>query len=338
MVKFRCSAPLAICAVLVLPLWSPAQAPTVAEIVQQVTQGSYTSFLNNSLYTHLGDNRGFGAQHDQARSNIYSSFISYGLQTTLSPFQYNGTTYYNVIGILPGTTAPNEYLMIGAHYDSVNNPGADDNASGVAGVLSAAQAMTQYTYGRTLVFAAFDREEQGLLGSTAWANAHASWDIKGMVSLDMIAYNPAGANHDRAIIYGRTTSGPLKNALASSVQTYGGIASTIGGQLDQSDHAPFEAKGFQAALLIEGAVWSNPYYHKPTDSVDTLGFIDYDYATRMTKGTVGWMADAAIPVGRLDPDPVPEFSTMVAFLPGSGWLVLAAVRRVRTGARSRSAR
>jgi hypothetical protein len=322
-----------VAALIALP--AHAQAPTVSEVVSHVSQPVYTNYLNSYLYTHTGDNRGYGAQHDLARTNIFNSFVSYGLQTSLSPFVYNSTTYYNVIGILPGTTLPNEYIIVGAHYDSVNNPGADDNASGVAGVMSAAKAMSQYTFDRTLIFAAFDREEQGLKGSAAWANAHSGDAIKGMVSLDMIAYNPAGPNYNKALIYGRTISDPLKNALSSAVNTYGGITCTLMGQLDASDHAPFEWNGFQAALLIEAAVWSNPNYHKATDSVDTPGYIDYAYATGMTKGTVGWMAGAAGLNGRRDPDPVPEFGSFAGMAAGSGFTFVIALRRFRSGTRSR---
>lgn len=331
--RTRTTAMLAACVVALVCARTGAQAPTITEVVSQVSQTVYTDYLNNQLYTRTGDNRGNGAEHDLARTNIFNSFVSYGLQTSLSPFVYNSTTYYNVIGILPGATLPNEYVIVGAHYDSVNNPGADDNASGVAGVMSAARAMSQYTWDRTLIFAAFDREEQGLKGSAAWANAHASWDIKGMVSLDMIAYNPAGATHNTALIYGRATSDPLKNALSSAVNTYGGITCTLMGQLDASDHAPFEWNGFQAALLIEGAVWSNPNYHKSTDSVDTPGYIDYTYATSMTKGTVGWMADVAGLNGRRGPDPVPEFGSLAGMTLGSGFTFVIALRRFRTGTR-----
>ncbi len=308
-----------------------ADAPTVLEIVQKVSQTSFTSYLDNSLYTHTGDDRGYGAQHDLARTSIYNSFLSFGLETSLSPFTYNSSTYSNVVGILRGTTLPNEYIVVGAHYDSVNNPGADDNASGCAGVLEAARAMSQYTFDRSIVFMGFDREEQGLVGSSAWASAHASWDIRGMVSLDMIAYNPSGGTHDTALIYGRAGSNPLKGALSSAVQTYGGINCTMLGQLDASDHAPFEWNGFQAALLIEGAVWSNPNYHKLSDTVDTPGYIDYDYGTRMTQGTVGWLASSATPVGRRGPDPVPECGTLVGLLLGSGWMGFVVVMRVVAG-------
>ena len=322
--RLRATAPVAW--LLFLATAATAQAPTVAEIVGNISQSSYTSYLQDYLYAHNGDNRGNGPQHDLARNNIQSFFQSFGLQTTLHSFVYNGTTYYNVIGMLQGTTRPNEYLVLGAHFDSVNNPGADDNGSGTAGVLEAARVLSQYTFERTIIFAAFDREEQGLKGSTAWVNDHSTWDIRGMVSLDMIGFNPSGSAHDTALIYGRGSSDPLKTALSGAVSTYGAINCTVLGQLDASDHAPFEWKGYQAALLIEGAVWSNPNYHKPTDSVDTPNYLDYDYATRMTKGSAGWLASSATPVGRRDTHPVPEFGTLVAFAFGSGSLCLYILR------------
>lgn len=332
--RLRCMA--AICLLLV-PLNARAQAPTVGEIVASISQSSYTSYLQDYLYAHHGDNRGTGPQHDLARNNIQSFFQSFGLQTTLHPFIYNGTTYYNVIGVLQGTTRPNEYLVLGAHFDSANNPGADDNGSGTAGVLETARVLSQYTFERTIIFAAFDREEQGLKGSTAWVHDHSTWDIRGMVSLDMIAYNPTGATHDTALIYGRNSSNPLKAALSNAVSTYGAINCTILGQLDASDHAPFEWNGYQAALLIEGAVWSNPHYHRPTDSVDTLNYLDYDYATRMTKGSAGWLAASAVPVGRRDSQPVPEYGTWVGLAAGSG-LLFVRVGLVRSRRPRRAAR
>jgi Zn-dependent M28 family amino/carboxypeptidase len=289
-----------------------ADAPTVLDVVNQVAQSSYTSYLNNSLYTHTGDDRGYGTQHDLARTSIYNSFVSLGLETSLSPFTYSSSTYYNVAGILRGTTLPNEYIIVGAHYDSVGSPGADDNASGCAGVLEAARAMSQYTFQRSIVFMGFDREEQGLIGSSAWASAHAGWDIKGMVSLDMIAYNPAGPTHDTALMYGRTAA--IQNALAAALRDYSGITAAGAGPYDASDHAPFEWNGKPATLLIEGAVWSNPYYHQPSDSVDTLGYIEYDYATRMTRGTVAYLAAEAY----YSPEP----STLVL-------LILAGALRLR---------
>ena len=194
-------------------------AQTISDVVNQVSQTTYQHYLDDLLYTHSADNRGYGAQHDLARANIYDQFSSYGLQTTLDPFTYGVNTYYNVIAVLPGSsTRSDQVYLVGAHYDSVGNPGADDNASGVAGVLAAAQVLSQYHFEATLVFAAFDREEQGLIGSWNYSGQHHNDDINGMVSLDMIANNN---DNNLASIYGRAASDPIKQALSDAIALYG---------------------------------------------------------------------------------------------------------------------
>jgi Zn-dependent M28 family amino/carboxypeptidase len=305
---------------MVAPLGGQALAESVSDVVAQVNQGNYQHYLDDLLYTHDGDNRGLGgADHDAARDNIFNLFDGFGLAPELDPFSYSGNTYYNVVATRRGAVYPNQIYIVGAHYDSIsgdpaNRPGADDNASGVAGVLEAARVLSSYSFESTLVFIAFDREEQGLIGSWAYSNAHAADNILGMVSMDMIAYNPVGEHHDKVSIYGRTTSDPIKQDLAQAVTNYGGgILPEIGGDRPYSDHAPFEANGFEACLLIEQAMDTNanPNYHKPTDSVDTPGYIDYQYATNMTRSVVGYLTASA----QLVPEPAP------ATLLGSGVLV-----------------
>ncbi|GAH31928.1 unnamed protein product, partial [marine sediment metagenome] len=80
---------LAMVALFIVGPWaceSASAALSVQDIVSQVSQITYTNYLDNVLYTHLGDNRGFGAEHDLARANIYSEFGSFGLSTSLHPF------------------------------------------------------------------------------------------------------------------------------------------------------------------------------------------------------------------------------------------------------------
>jgi len=298
----------AIAVAIVLAVSGIAGADTISDIVNQVSQAAYTNYLDNALYTHNGSDRGLtGAQHDPARANIASALSGFGLATSLDPFTYSGGTYYNVVGIHRGAVRPDTTYIVGAHYDSVNNPGADDDASGVAGVLEAARVLSKYQFQATLVFIAFDREEQGLVGSGHYASQHSADAIAGMLSLDMIAYNPAGAHHDKVFVYGRDTSLPIKQALASAIAAYGnGVTSEIGGDAPYSDHAPFEAAGKQAGLLIEHAVWDNPYYHQAADSVDTAGYIDYEYATNLTRGVVGYLASEAVVV------PEPAIAVLLA--------------------------
>lgn len=325
--------------VLVLGLAAPASATNVQDIANNVSLDSYTAYLDNHLYTHNGDSRGFdvsgsprypAGDHDSARDYIYSQFASFGLTTTLDPFSFTsgGHTYLgasNVIGVKTGKTRPGDIYILGAHYDSVQNPGADDNASGVAGVLEAARVLSQYQFGATLVFAAFDGEEKWMCGSTHYAADAAGQNILGMVSLDMLAYNPAGAHHDKAYIYGRDASNTIKQALASAMTTYsGGITPEVGGDTPYSDHAPFEAQGWQACLLIEHAVWNNPNYHTQADSADTVGYLDYAYATGMTRSAVAYAAGAA--------GIVPEPATLLMLTVGA----LALAARGRRGRMSPS--
>lgn len=296
------------------------QAGPIDLVVDQVTVPQYTAYLDNSLYTHAGSNRGGGTQHDLARQQILSTFQSLGLTTSLDDFAYSGATYYNVVGVLPGALRPNDYYVIGAHYDSANTPGADDNASGVAGVMEAARAMSRFRFAASVVFIAFDREEQGLVGSTAWAVEHSADHILGMISLDMIAYNPAGATHDQARLYTSNGAGnTVTSGLDAALETYGGLTAVFSGGISASDHYPFGTRGFPSALLIESSWPTNPNYHRAGDTVDTAGYIDYEYATAMTRGVVGFVASEA--------EVMPEPRTLL--LLACGIAAIAALRATR---------
>jgi len=329
---------------LLLTLAQPAAASELGEAAASlVTESSYRYFLGDDqgvegiLYTHIGDDRGFGVQHDWARANIVAEFDDFGLDVILEPFNYLTGTYYNVVATQLGTTYPDQEYIIGAHFDSVNNPGADDNASGVAGVLEAARVLSRYESEYTIRYIAFDREEQGLYGSTGYATAHQSDDILGMISADMLAFEP-GPGAGSALIYGRTASDPIKNTLASAVTTYGqGMTPNVQGRLDASDHVPFEARGFQACLFIEGATWMNPFYHTANDNVEQAGNINYDFARRMTRVMVGYLVDNAnvlviIPDGDYDENGLVDLydvswfqacfsGTVLSYPPGMGCMV-----------------
>jgi len=320
MISRRSFMPVTLAVALTLLAEPSSLALPIQSIVDAVNQVSYTNYLANSLFTHDGNNRGLtGPDHNPARTNIYNAFVSSGLTSTLDSFSYAGGTYYNVVGTLEGYARPDLYFVVGAHYDSASNPGADDDASGVAGILEAARVLSQYQLPVSIRFIAFDAEEAGLRGSAAWSQAHSGDNILGMIELDMIAFNPAGANHDRARIFSASTS---QNAatlgLFSAMTTYvAGVTPYFAGRATNSDHYPFGLRGFPAALLIEPS--GNPYYHQQTDSVDTAAYIDYWYATQMTRGAVAYLAAAEADL----PEPAALLSVM------SGLILLAIAHRRR---------
>ncbi len=126
--------------------------------------------------------------------------------------------------------------LVGAHYDSVDNPGADDNASGVAAVMEQARVLTQYQFDASLVFVAFDREEQGLHGAYAYVAAHDPAGIQGMLNLDMIAYNPVEANYNKVRFYDSNGVGTIKADLAAAFSSYsGGLTAVNSGAVNVSD-------------------------------------------------------------------------------------------------------
>merc|ERR1719408_387439 len=102
----------------------------------------------------------------------------------------------NVIGRLEGTEKPHEYVVLGAHYDSVPYtgaaPGADDNGSGVAALLLAAEALAKFPHKRSILFVSFSGEEEGLLGSRAFVQDQVKTDsknmMKGAIIMDQIGF------------------------------------------------------------------------------------------------------------------------------------------------------
>lgn len=306
----------------------------VQDLVNQVSQAVYTDYLNNLLYTHTGDNRSVkgGPQHDPAAQNIFVTFRRYGLTTMYDPFTWTsgGTTYNckNVIAIKQGVTNPDQIYVFGGHYDSTANAGADDDASGVAGVLEAARVMSRYDFNSTVIFAAFDNEENGLFGSAHMAADYASRNILGMIDADMIAWNmPSMPN--QALLYGNSPT--MKAALTTAVSQFGnGLTCSDAGDWTASDHHSFEDRGFQVCWMYEAQKQGNTSIHGPNDTVDTPGYIDYTYATNMTRCFVGYLSGAAGIVGEASAS-VPEPGGMAAL--AIGLCCLAGIARLRRPAR-----
>ncbi|UCE61172.1 MAG: M28 family peptidase [Phycisphaerales bacterium] len=286
-----------------------AICPTVASppgqiAVMHVSQENYRHYLDDMLYTHLGDDRSRnGPEHIPARDNIVNIFTSFGLDVILHLCEdLEGNPHYSVVATKLGTTYPDQHYIVGGHYDSPDlspepSPGADDNASGVASILEAARVLSAYPSAYTIKFIAFDLEEHNFGGSAGYVQDHINDDIVRMIAVDLVAWNYE--NEDSIILINSSINDELMQLIEDAANIYGdGLKRAMQTTL-RSDFLPFEEAGFSAVWLAEagnnsgvGSRW--PHIHAPTDSVDTPDYIDYEFATKITRSVVGFLVDHAL--------------------------------------------
>lgn len=227
-----------------------------------------------------------------------------------------------------GQVHPSEMVLIDAHYDSFQNaPGADDNASGVAGVLEACRILSKYSTERSLRYIFFDLEEAGLIGSLLYKGSQISprEKIQAVLNYEMIGYYtdepntqdlPAGFNilfpeaYDQLIANGRrgdfltnvanTSSHTLRTIFDRNAKdhvpdlkvislevTGNGI---IAPDLRRSDHAVFWDNGIPALMLSDGANFRNKKYHTLNDSAH---YLNYEFMANIVRATIATAAELA---------------------------------------------
>jgi hypothetical protein len=203
------------------------------------------------------------------------------LQVTLhADVQHTTRDVSNVVGYIPGST--DEYVIVGAHYDHLGlgeqyslapekagtmHPGADDNASGVAGVLALARYFGSHAKPvRGIIFMAFAGEELGLLGSVHYAN-HPLLPVGNarlMINMDMI-----GRIRDRKVMVGGATAGsPLREILDTLGAKYKlDLDLSDSSVYGSSDHTSFKSKRIQTLFFFSGL---HADYHRPSDTWEKI--------------------------------------------------------------------
>jgi hypothetical protein len=203
-----------------------------------------------------------------------------------------------------GEKYPDRRFLLTAHYDSRSPtpfecaPGADDNASGVAGVLECARVLRGERLERTVEFDLFDGEELGLIGSRYYAS-HLDTGVvfEGDFNLDMIGWTPGGENFS-AVIAKRTGATPdtiLADAMQTAIDSFALPLETsflLPGAPGSSDHIAFWDVGIPAVLLIEGGTRETrtPYYHTCADQANTLNYAYLEVCAKTALGAVAILA------------------------------------------------
>jgi hypothetical protein len=211
---------------------------------------------------------------------IKKQFENMGYDTKLDCFR---TKYCNVYAFNQNATIKsNEVVLTEAHLDSVGrvNAGADDNASGIAGLLLMAKHMAKRSTKRSLVFFATNGEEKGLLGAKHYVNklknSRTLNQIKFVINMDMIGYNQNG------VVDIETNQEFEEVALwySSLVHTYTTLTPNITIPAWGSDHVPFLKNHIPTILSIEHWKTKTPCYHS---SCDKPGHLNYEYAAEIIK-------------------------------------------------------
>lgn len=247
-------------------------------------------------------NRYYSYPENQLAADYIEAVLkSYGLQTYVQEFEGTGE---NVYAVQTGSQFPEQKYIICGHYDSISDinqilaRGADDNASGTAAVLEAARIFQNYEPKYTIIYALWDHEEIGLHGSSRFAKSanSAGSDIRGVINLDMIAYDSNGdydADLNTHSDYGNSVE--LANVMFNINDEYeiGLDLQLLDPGSDRSDHAPFWTYDYSAIFLIEdfGGDFNN-FYHSTQDRMDKF---NNDYYHKMSQLSIATLAKLVEP-------------------------------------------
>jgi len=274
-----------------------------------------TAYLRQAV-TVLASEIGVRSFQDHERLTSAADYISgqlasFGYNVTHQTFYFRMHPYDNLIAELPGTSMPGRILVIGAHYDTVRTtPGADDNASGVAGLLGLARQLSRIQPDKTIRFVFFCLEEPPTYRTRNMGSYHYARSLKekgdrveGMICLEMIGYfcDREGCQHyplpfmnvkfpkagNYISMVGNLRSRRFTQKLAKDfrentdlpVITLNAPAIVIG--IDFSDHWSFGKFGYKALMVTDTAFYRNPHYHAPSDLPETL---DYERMAKIVEG------------------------------------------------------
>ena len=279
-----------------VPLVNPEpKRLTIDEILNFIEINDIKKYIT-TLASKEFDGRGTGTKgNEKAADYICSHLESLKIPFQKQSFTTRGVNTSNIIAhISSQNVVDDRVIVIGAHFDHLGSkgsayyPGADDNASGTAGLMAIATALSRYQdkLKHTIVLQFYSAEEWGLIGSAYYTNnplfPKDKPDINkhiAMINLDMIgylrnSYNPSenvtSYRDDKSrILYDYSLGIGLKDIVQKLSNKYTFANNISGYKPGGSDHAPFYKKGIPIVFLHTG---SHPNYHRTTDTPDKLNY------------------------------------------------------------------
>ncbi len=248
---------------------------------------------------------------------IEETLRSFNLKVENQNVPFHGRTYRNIIATTEDVDKEKDWILLGAHYDAAwGSPGADDNASGVAVLLEAANILSKQKLNRTIQFVAFTLEEPQpqtinfLIGSDHFAHEAKKQrkrymavfilesvgytdDAEGSQFVPMFVRIPVPKKGNFLGVIANRKSKAIMNAFHGTVSEYVPelivvpymvpLSGRIIPETRFSDHASFWNCGYPALMLTDTAMFRNPHYHTYHDKNETL---DFSFIVNVTKAVV----------------------------------------------------
>jgi hypothetical protein len=323
--------------------------PVIDSLINEVKQDSLVSFVRilsgeDSVYINgqkeIIEQRVYNS-NDLAADYLVEKMASFGLSPEKQDYAENGT---NIITVQEGSEKPDEFYIICAHYDGLTFHAADDNASGSATVLETARILSNMEFPYSIIYALWDEEEIGLIGSKNFAQVASGneLDIRGVINIDMIGYD--GDDDGLVEIHAKDVGNTefITDAMVEVNDDYDLSLDPVieNPGTSASDHSSFWNNGYGAVLLIEGYYSGdfNPYYHSSDDRIDKFNIPYFHSAAQLAFRTITTLANGDLTVGAEEftapvnqitmicfPNPSREKTTIKYYLPDDNFVSISVI-------------
>ena len=263
----------------------------IIEIIEQIDEAMIYSYIEK--LTSFGPRVTATQACEDAGKYLYQELYDMNLSVRYHNWSY-APDYYgsNIEATLQGNDPESDYIfLICAHYDSVpGSAGADDDASGVATVISSANILSKYSFNHTIRFVLFSGEEQGLHGSYYYVEqAYNNGDhIVGTFNADAVSYAINDINGSKVKIFGNEDSVWLANYTEDIAQIYYDYINLeiikIISPYSMSDHYRFWQFGYDAIAFLESE--NSPYWHTPNDIIENCNMTYAKCISRLALATI----------------------------------------------------
>lgn len=299
------------CAVVTQPLVTPL--PATAQRADPARLEADVRYLSETVYPRSFDQL---ARLNAAADYIRQSFQQSGGQVSEQPFSVEGEQYRNIIARYGPEQGP--VIVVGAHYDSfaevgvasqsvkgygpdTHTPGADDNASGVAGLLELARLLQQHPPRVGVELVAYSLEEPPFFRTDDMGSVHharslvaSGRPVQAVVVLEMIGYfdeQPGSQDYPLSLlrylysergnfiaVIGRGGDWSAVRRVKAALKSVNGLpvysmnAPALVQGVDFSDHRSYWPHGIPAVMVTDSAFYRNKQYHQADDTADRLNY------------------------------------------------------------------